>query len=175
MRRLRWSMRSGASGVACLDASFAVSGMRAREGRLSSALSMIAPSVNVLRRTRRKPSTIRGAAPDVVIGQSTAVRAGARPYRRRRTGSVLSPAVCNSTELGDALLIRGRILTLDISGPHAYHLIDGTIGSFRDLLAGDNISSIEVTSDLLRLSRFTKIFWRPGEFPSRFGTKVLED
>jgi len=27
--------------------------------------------VNVLRRTRRKPSTIRGAAPDVVIGQST--------------------------------------------------------------------------------------------------------
>ena len=45
---------------------------------------MIAPSVNVLRRTRRKPSTIRGAAPDVVIGQSTAARAGAHPYRRRR-------------------------------------------------------------------------------------------
>jgi DNA-binding transcriptional ArsR family regulator len=37
--------------------------------------------VNVLRRTRRKPSTIRGAAPDVVIGQSTAARAGAHPYR----------------------------------------------------------------------------------------------
>jgi len=42
-------MRSGASGVACLDPSFAV---------LYSALSIIAPSVNVLRRTRRKPSTI---------------------------------------------------------------------------------------------------------------------
>ncbi len=65
-------MRSGASGVARLDAPFVV---------LYSALSMIAPSVNVLRRTRRKPSTIRGAAPDVVIGQSTAARAGARPYR----------------------------------------------------------------------------------------------
>ena len=33
------------------------------------------------RTTRRKPSTIRGAAPDVVIGQSTAARAGAHPYR----------------------------------------------------------------------------------------------
>ncbi len=76
------------------DASFAVSALRAREGRLYSALSMIAPSVNVLRRTRRKPSTIKGAAPDVVIGQSTAVRAGARPYRRRRTGSVLSLLQC---------------------------------------------------------------------------------
>jgi len=40
-------------------------------------ISIIAPSVNVLRRT---PSTIRGAAPDVVIGQSTAARAGAHPY-----------------------------------------------------------------------------------------------
>src|SRR5271169_3998792 len=48
---------------------------------LYSALSIIAPSVNVLRRTRRKPSTIRGAAPDVVIGQSRAARAGAHPYR----------------------------------------------------------------------------------------------
>ena len=74
-------MRSGASGAACLDASFAVSAMRARERRLDSTLSIIAPSVNVLRRTRRKPSTIRGAAPDVVIGQSTAARAGAHPYR----------------------------------------------------------------------------------------------
>src|SRR5580704_8617422 len=43
-------------------------------------ISVIAPSVNVLRRTRRKPTTIRGAAPDVVIGQSTAARAGAHPY-----------------------------------------------------------------------------------------------
>ena len=42
---------------------------------LPCGLSIIAPSVNVLRRTRRKPSTIRGAAPDVVIGQSTAARA----------------------------------------------------------------------------------------------------
>src|SRR5271165_3104545 len=73
--------RSGASGVACLDVSFAVSAMRARECRLYSALSIIAPSVNVLRRTRRNPSTIRGAAPDVAIGQSTAARAGARPYQ----------------------------------------------------------------------------------------------
>ena len=54
------------------------------------ALCIIAPPVNVLRRTRRKPSTIRGAAPDVVIGQSTAARAGAHPYRARRSGSVLS-------------------------------------------------------------------------------------
>ena len=67
-------MRSGASGVARLDPPFIV---------LHSALSIIAPSVNVLRRTRRKPSTIRGAAPDVVIGQSTADRAGARPYQAR--------------------------------------------------------------------------------------------
>src|SRR5271165_1861932 len=74
--------RSGASGVACLDVSFAVSAMRARECRLYSALSIIAPSVNVLRRTRRNPSTIRGAAPDVVFGQSAAARAGARPYQR---------------------------------------------------------------------------------------------
>ena len=48
---------------------------------LYSVLSIIAPSVNVLRRTRRKPSTIRGAATEVVIGQSAAARAGARPYR----------------------------------------------------------------------------------------------
>src|SRR5271166_1581060 len=74
-------MRSGASGVACLGASFAVSVMRTRECRLYSALSITAPSVNVLRRTRRNPSTIKGAAPDVVIGQSTAPRAGARPYQ----------------------------------------------------------------------------------------------
>src|SRR5271166_308849 len=53
--------------------------MRARECRLYLALSIIAPSVNVLGRTRRKPSTIRGAAPEVVIGQSTAAPAGARP------------------------------------------------------------------------------------------------
>src|SRR5208282_4624618 len=81
-------MHSGASGAACLDASFAVSAKRARECRLSSALSIIAPPVNVLRRTRRKPSTIRGAAPDVVIGQSTAARAGAHPYR---AGEVARP------------------------------------------------------------------------------------
>ena len=74
--------RPALQGVACLDASFAVSATRARECRLYSALSIIAPSVNVLRRTRRKPSTIRGAAPDVVIGQSTAARTGARPYLR---------------------------------------------------------------------------------------------
>src|SRR5580692_478740 len=79
-------MRSGASGVARLDASFAVSAMR--ECRWYSALSIIAPPVNVLRRTRRKPSTIRGAAPDVVIGQSTAARAGAHPYR---AGEVARP------------------------------------------------------------------------------------
>src|SRR5271165_6820888 len=71
VQRLGWPMRSGASGVARLDAPFIV---------LHSALSIIAPSVKVLRRTRRKPSTIRGAAPDVVIGQSAAARAVARPY-----------------------------------------------------------------------------------------------
>ena len=90
-----------------LDASFVVSATRARECRLYSALSIIAPSVNVLRRTRRKPSTIRGAAPDVVIGQSTAVRAGARPYRRRRSASVLSKRISifasSTTELATAL------------------------------------------------------------------------
>ena len=36
VQRLRWSMRSGASGVACLDAFFAVSATRARECRLYS-------------------------------------------------------------------------------------------------------------------------------------------
>src|SRR5208283_3311848 len=72
-------MHSGASGVACFDPSFAVSATRARECRLHSAPSIIAPPVNVLRRTRPKPSTIRGAPPDVVIGQSTAGHAGARP------------------------------------------------------------------------------------------------
>jgi hypothetical protein len=41
---------------------------------------LFAPPVNVLRWTRRKPSTIRRGAPDVVIGQSAADRAGARPY-----------------------------------------------------------------------------------------------
>src|SRR5208283_2444505 len=74
-------MRSGASGAGGLDECFAVSAMRARECRWYSALSIIAPAVNVLPRTRRKPSTIRGAAPKVVIGQSPAVRAGAHPYR----------------------------------------------------------------------------------------------
>src|SRR5271165_3083826 len=72
------------NGAGCLDASFAVSATRARECRSYSALSIIAPPVNVLRRTRRKPSTIRGAAPEVVIGQSTADRAGAHPYVRLR-------------------------------------------------------------------------------------------
>src|SRR5580704_14911580 len=81
-------MRSGESGAGCLDAFFAVSAMRARECLWYSALSMIAPSVNVLRRTRRKPSTIRCASPDVVIGQSTAARAGAHPYR---AGEVARP------------------------------------------------------------------------------------
>ena len=74
VQRFGWSMRSGASGVARLDPPFVV---------LYSALSIIAPSVNVLPRTRRKPSTIRGAAPDVLIGQSAAARAGARPYQTR--------------------------------------------------------------------------------------------
>ena len=74
--------------------------MRARECRWYSALSIVAPSVNVLRRTRRKPSTIRSAAPDVVIGQSTAARAGAHPYRRRRSGSVLSKWVVGAIRRG---------------------------------------------------------------------------
>ena len=71
--------RPALQAVACLAPSFAVSAMRARECRLYSALSIIAPAVNV---TRRKPSTLRGAAPDVVIGQSTAAPAGARPYHK---------------------------------------------------------------------------------------------
>src|SRR5271165_6633200 len=73
-------MHSGASGLARVDASFAVSAPRDHAYRLCSVLSIIAPSVNVLRRTRRKPSTIRGASPEVVIGQSAAAPAGARPY-----------------------------------------------------------------------------------------------
>src|SRR5208337_2605662 len=91
------SARPALHGVACLDASFAVSATRARECRLYWAPSIIAPPVNVLRRTRRKPSTIKGAAPDVVIGQSTAARTGARPYRRRRSGSVLALLQCIPT------------------------------------------------------------------------------
>ena len=51
-----------------------------------SVLSIIAPPVNVLRRTRRKPSTIRDASPEVVIGQSAAARAGARPGGRPYQG-----------------------------------------------------------------------------------------
>jgi len=75
--------RPALHGAACLDASFAVSAMCARECRLYWALSIIAPSVNVLRRTRRSASTIGGAAPNVVIGQSTAARAGAHPLSVR--------------------------------------------------------------------------------------------
>src|SRR5271165_4411910 len=75
-------MHSGASGLACVDASFAVSAPRDHAYRLYSVLSIIAPPVNVLRRTRRKPPTIRGASAEVVIGQSAAVRAGARPGAR---------------------------------------------------------------------------------------------
>src|SRR3984893_2806509 len=87
------AIRPCASGVACLDAPFNVSAARAREYRLYSVLSILAPPVNVLRRTRRKPSTIRRGAPDVVIGQSAADRRGARPYhftcdaRSRRSAS----------------------------------------------------------------------------------------
>src|SRR5271165_2117417 len=36
------------------------------------------------RRTRRSASTIRGAAPDTIIGRAAADRAGARPYRATR-------------------------------------------------------------------------------------------
>ena len=36
------------------------------------------------RRTRRSASTIRGAAPDTIIGRAVADRAGARPYRATR-------------------------------------------------------------------------------------------
>jgi large subunit ribosomal protein L35 len=45
------------------------------------AFSRVVPSVDVLRRTRRNAYTIVGAAPDVVIGRSAAVRTGARPYQ----------------------------------------------------------------------------------------------
>ncbi len=75
--------------------------MRARECRLNSARSIIAPSVNVLRRTRRKPSTIRGAAPDVVIGQSTAARAGAHPYRAGEVARSYRLRQCIPTMLPD--------------------------------------------------------------------------
>src|SRR5271167_1589768 len=76
-------MRSGASGVACLDASFAVSAdARSRVPLVFGPFHLLRLLVNVLRRTRRDPSTIKGAAPDVVFGQSTAARAGARPYQR---------------------------------------------------------------------------------------------
>ena len=94
------------NGVACLDASFAVSATRARECRWYSALSIIAPSVNVLRRTRRKPSTIRGAAPDVVIGQSTAARAGARPYHLQLR--ITSLIACERRTCGSASYRRWR-------------------------------------------------------------------
>src|SRR5580704_4037844 len=91
------------NGVACLDASFAVSATRARECRLYSALSIIAPSVNVLRRTRWKPSTTRGAAPDVVIGQSTAARTGARPTAPAKWLGPITPTVyTNDSTLSEA-------------------------------------------------------------------------
>ena len=80
-------MRSGASGVA----------------RLDPALSIIAPSVNVLRRTRRKPFTIRAAAPDVVIGQSTADRAGARPYQQGQP-QMVGPGAASTTSMDCSLL-----------------------------------------------------------------------
>gem|GEM_PF-6797848 len=87
VQRLRRSMRSGASGVACLDAFFAVSATRARGCRLYSALSIIAPPVNVLRRTRRKPSTIKGAAPDgyyrTIYGGSRRSASSHQPLPRR--------------------------------------------------------------------------------------------
>ena len=44
---------------------------------------------NVLRQTRWKPSTIRGAAPDVVIGQFYGGSRGSASLPRRRSGSVL--------------------------------------------------------------------------------------
>jgi hypothetical protein len=57
----------------------------------------------VLRRTRRKPSTIRGAAPDVVIGQSTAARAGAHPYRAGELLGPITPTVyTNDSTLTEA-------------------------------------------------------------------------
>jgi hypothetical protein len=70
---------------------------------LPCGLSIIAPSVNVLRRTRRKPSTIRGAAPDVVIGQSTAARAGARPTAPAKWLGPITPTVyTNDSTLTEA-------------------------------------------------------------------------
>ena len=52
-----------------------------------SVLSIVAPSVNVL---ARKLSTVRGTAPDVVIGQSYGGSRGSASLRARRSGSVLS-------------------------------------------------------------------------------------
>src|SRR5271157_3141567 len=75
-------MCSGASGVACLDASSPFLPCALASADCIRPFPLLRLLVNVLRRTRRKPSTIRGAAPDVVIGQSTAARAGARPYQR---------------------------------------------------------------------------------------------
>ena len=66
-------------------------------------LSVIAPSVNVQSRTRRKPSTLRGAAPDVVIGQSTAAPAGARPYHtvgRDLHGFLMLTRTCSAGRAG---------------------------------------------------------------------------
>ena len=82
-QRLRWSMRSGASGAVCLDASFAVFAMRAGECRLywgpfhyCAFCERAAPDTP---ETHRQSGS---AAPDVVIGQSTAGSRGSASLPR---------------------------------------------------------------------------------------------
>jgi hypothetical protein len=96
VQRLRWSIRSGAPDVACHEhvlccfwrahPASADDSLRpfhielwASKRFRELAFSRVVPSVDVLRRTRRNAYTIVGAAPDVVIGHSAAVRTGTRP------------------------------------------------------------------------------------------------
>ena len=74
-------MRSGASGAGCLDASFAVSAMRAHECRFHAALSIIAPSVNVLRH-----------APETIDDQRRCARCRYRTIYGGSRGSASLPA-----------------------------------------------------------------------------------
>ncbi len=85
----------------------------------------IAPAVNVPRRTRRKPSTISSAAPDVVIGQSTAARAGARPYRPANWLGPIAATVCSTN---DSTLTEAKAFVSGKPSQGTGNLLKGRVG-----------------------------------------------
>src|SRR5580704_1251002 len=99
MQRLRWSMRSGASGVACLDAPFNVSAARAREYRLFSVLSIICASCE--RAPLDAPETIddqkrcTGCRYRTICGGSRG-SASLPFYVRRQIAQQCVPFACNA-------------------------------------------------------------------------------